>query len=133
MCEVKHFRLHGVIVVLEKMSLSLGQYSKASVSYFPVETARSVNRSLVMLLRLNPIQSYATLFKGQQHATLLGPTCCIRLHGTTTMLALVAYSLKPVKLLSPCKQTHPLPSRVWTVLSVVFRTKTQCNKLIEHR
>ena len=26
---------------------------------------------------------------GQQHATLLGPTCFIRLHGTTTMLALV--------------------------------------------
>ena len=25
---------------------------------------------------------------GQQHATLLGPTCCVRLHGTTTMLAL---------------------------------------------
>ena len=30
---------------------------------------------------------------GQQHATLLGPTCWVRLHGTTTMLALVAYSL----------------------------------------
>ena len=27
-------------------------------------------------------------------------TCCIRLHGSTTMLALVAYSLKPVKLLA---------------------------------
>ena len=26
---------------------------------------------------------------GLQHATLLGPTCCVRLHGTTTMLALV--------------------------------------------
>ena len=26
---------------------------------------------------------------GQQHATLLGPTCCVRLHGTTTMLGLV--------------------------------------------
>ena len=35
---------------------------------------------------------------GQQHATLLGPTCCVRLQGTTTMLALVAYSLKTVKL-----------------------------------
>ena len=34
---------------------------------------------------------------GQQYALLLGPTCCVRLHGTTTMLALVAYSLKPVK------------------------------------
>ena len=34
---------------------------------------------------------------------IVGPnnvvTCCIRLHGTTTMLALVAYSLKLVKLL----------------------------------
>ena len=27
----------------------------------------------------------------QQHATLLGPTCCVRLRGTTTMLVLVAY------------------------------------------
>ena len=26
---------------------------------------------------------------GQQHATLLGPTCCVRLYGITTMLALV--------------------------------------------
>ena len=26
---------------------------------------------------------------GQQHATLSGQTCCIRLHGTTTMLALI--------------------------------------------
>ena len=43
---------------------------------------------------------------GQQHPTLLGPTCCVRLHGTTTMLALVAYSLKSVKLLGPCKRTQ---------------------------
>ena len=42
----------------------------------------------------------------KQHAILLGPTCCARLHGTTTMLALVAYSLKPVKLLGPCKRTQ---------------------------
>ena len=41
---------------------------------------------------------------GQQHATLLGQTCYVRLHGTITMLALVAYSLKPVKLLGPCKR-----------------------------
>ena len=33
-------------------------------------------------------------------------TCCVRLHGTTTILALVAYSLKPVKLLGPCKRTQ---------------------------
>ena len=41
---------------------------------------------------------------------IVGPnnvvTCCVRLHGTTTMLALVAYSLKTVKLLGPCKQTQ---------------------------
>ena len=37
---------------------------------------------------------------GQQHATLLGLTCYVRLHVTTTMLALVAYSLKLVKLLT---------------------------------
>ena len=36
---------------------------------------------------------------GQEHATLLGPTCCVRLHRTTTMLALVAYCLKPVNFL----------------------------------
>ena len=63
---------------------------------------------------------------GQQHATLLGPTCCDRLHGTTTMLALVAYSLKPVKLLGPCKQTQRCWSKtpqqhatmLWLVASV---------------
>ena len=43
---------------------------------------------------------------GQQHATLLGSTCCVCLRGTTTMLAPVAYSLKPVKLLDPCKRTQ---------------------------
>ena len=26
---------------------------------------------------------------GQQHATLFGQTCCVRLHGTTTMLVFV--------------------------------------------
>ena len=35
-------------------------------------------------------------------------TCCIRLHGTTTMLALVAYSLKLVKLLAQQVPTFPL-------------------------
>ena len=35
---------------------------------------------------------------GQQNATMKGLTCCVHLHGTTTMLALVAYSLKPVKI-----------------------------------
>ena len=29
---------------------------------------------------------------GQQHATLLVPTCCVRFHRTTTMLALVGTS-----------------------------------------
>ena len=43
---------------------------------------------------------------GKQNAALLGPTCCVRLPGTTTMLALVAYSLKPVKRLGPCKRTQ---------------------------
>ena len=41
---------------------------------------------------------------------IVGPnnvvTCCVRVHGTTTMLALFAYSLKPVKLLGPCKRTQ---------------------------
>ena len=43
---------------------------------------------------------------GHQHATLLGQTCCVRLHGTTTMLALVACSLKPIKLLGPYIRTQ---------------------------
>ena len=41
---------------------------------------------------------------------IIGPnnvvTCCVRLHGTATILALVAYSLKSVKLLGPCKRTQ---------------------------
>ena len=43
---------------------------------------------------------------GQKHATLLGPTCCIRLHGMLVLVASCCYlldfvmcSLKPVKLL----------------------------------
>ena len=39
---------------------------------------------------------------GQQQPNIVGPnnvvTCCVRLHGITTLLALVEYSLKPVKL-----------------------------------
>ena len=35
-------------------------------------------------------------------------TCCVRLHGTTTMLALVACSLKPIKLLAQQVQTFLL-------------------------
>ena len=42
----------------------------------------------------------------QTDATLLGPTCCVRLHGTTTILALVAFCLKPVKHLGPYKRTQ---------------------------
>ena len=41
---------------------------------------------------------------------IVGPnnvvTCCVRLHGITTMLALVAHSLKPVKHLGQCKRTQ---------------------------
>ena len=52
-------------------------------------------------------QEHKTLLANrQEHSTLLGPTCCVRLHGTTTMLVLVAYSLKPVKLLDPHKRTQ---------------------------
>ena len=50
------------------------------------------------------MQRDATLLAN--NTTLLGPTFCVRLHGTTTMLALVAYSLKPVKLFVPCKRTQ---------------------------
>ena len=65
-------------------------------------------------------------------------TCCVRLHGTTTMLALVAYSLKPVKLLGPCKRTqhcrqttpnnvgscwHLLRPFAWAFTLTLFRIK----------
>ena len=59
---------------------------------------------------------------GQQHAILLGSTCCVRLHGSTTMLALVAYNLRPVKLLGPCKRTQHFCQKhakmLWLVASV---------------
>ena len=62
---------------------------------------------------------------------IVGPsnvvTCCdARLHGTTRMLALVAYSLKPVKFLGPCKRTQhcwpTTPNNVgscWHLLALV--------------
>ena len=56
------------------------------------------------------------------HATLSGTTCCVHLHGTTTMLALVAYSLKQVKLLGPCKRTQ----HCWPKTS----NNTQCCDLL---
>ena len=38
---------------------------------------------------------------------MLGPRCCVRLHGTATILALVACSSKLFKLLKgPCKRTQ---------------------------
>ena len=50
---------------------------------------------------------------GQQHPTLLGPTMlwlvasvCMEPQQCWLLLALVAYSLKPVKLLGPCKRTQ---------------------------
>ena len=50
---------------------------------------------------------------GRQHPTLLGPTMlwldasvCMEPQQYWHLLALVAYSLKPVKLLGPCKRTQ---------------------------
>ena len=43
---------------------------------------------------------------GQKRSTLLVLTCCVCLHGTATVLALVACSLRPVKLLGQCKRTQ---------------------------
>ena len=48
---------------------------------------------------------------GQRHATLLGPTehvasVCMEQQQCWHLLALVAYSLKPAKLLSLCKRTQ---------------------------
>ena len=58
--------------------------------------------TIVLLLTRDNIKTHAN------GPNIIGPnnvvTCCVRLHGTTTMLALVAYSLKPVKLLGPCKR-----------------------------
>ena len=52
---------------------------------------------------------------------IVGPnnvvTCCVHLHGTTTMLALVAFSLKPVKLLGP---------RKWTQCSLLANNTQHC-------
>ena len=42
----------------------------------------------------------------QTDATLFCQTCCVRLHGATAVLVLVAYSLKPVKLLGPTTRNN---------------------------
>ena len=90
-----------------------------------------------------PVKAHANgpNIAGQHNPTLLGPTmlwlnCCVRLHGTTTMLALVAYSLKPVKPLGPCKRTQhcwpATPNNVgicWHLLRPLFAwaSKEQLN------
>ena len=53
----------------------------------------------------------------------VGPNiCCVHLHGATTMLALVAYSLKPVKLLGPCKRAqHCWPTTRSNVVTCCIR------------
>ena len=49
---------------------------------------------LTALLRIHPLHESVKAHTngrnivGQQQETLLGPTCCVGLHGTTTMLAL---------------------------------------------
>ena len=62
-----------------------------------------------------PICCSHSPYSGNFKAHAIGPnivgpnnvvTCCVRLNGTTTMLAHVAHSLKPVKLLGPCKRTQ---------------------------
>ena len=68
----------------------------------PIAAARLLQQLLVDL----KVLANGRNIVGQQHATLMGPTCCVRLHGATTMLALVAHCLKPVKLLGPCMQTE---------------------------
>ena len=80
----------------EWLSVSGFEHSKTTTDLIRSRSGISPNvRDLGIALR--PMQT---------DATLLGPTCCVRLHGTPTMLALVAYSLKPVKLLGPCKRTQ---------------------------
>ena len=54
------------------------------------------------------------LANNMQHC--LGPKCCVRLHGTTTVLALVAYSLKPVKLWRNKSQHFHCSKRSATIL-----------------
>ena len=53
------------------------------------------------------MQTDPTLLANNTQHCLAQQGCDIlrRLHGTTKMLALVAYCLKPVKLLGPCKLT----------------------------
>ena len=78
----------------------------------------------------------------QTDPTLLGPTMlwlvasvCMKPQQRWHLLALVAYSLKPVKLLGPCKrmqhcgQQHPTmsgPTMLWLVASVCMGLKSTC-------
>ena len=55
---------------------------------------------------LRPMQTDATLLANNTQHCWAKHACCVRLHGTTTMFALVAYSLKPVKLLGTYKRTQ---------------------------
>ena len=85
-------RHKGLVHVLFKAP----SYTKAPSAYFMIHLgpkAHADGRDIV----------------GQQHATLLGPTCCVRFMEPQQcwhLLALVAYSLKPVKPFGPCKRTQ---------------------------
>ena len=66
---------------------------------------------VLRILRL--MQTDPMFIVGQQHPTLLGPTMlglvasvCMEPQQCWHLLAFVAYSLKPVKLLGPCKRTQ---------------------------
>ena len=109
-----------------------GSFLSQQVIWSSPSQARVMTVHIIILELFNIIHSIKfSLSKGPckrtQHCwptipNIVGPnnvvTCCVRLHGTTTMLALVAYSLKPVKLLGPCKRTQQVlttPSNVGSV------------------
>ena len=60
----------------------------------------------MLTLALRPMQTEATLLANNTQHCWAQHVASVNLHGTTTVLALVTYSLKPVKLLGPCKRTQ---------------------------
>ena len=88
-----------------------------------------IPKLLEQVRNIDPLFTVDTLNTGegikwpmQTDATLLGPTCCVRLHGITTMLVLVVFSLKPVKHLGPYKRTqHCWPTTRKNVVTCCVR------------
>ena len=71
-----------------KVMVSLLCYYTVPSSLLVFSLAFFSRNILRTVLRLFKAHANGRNIVGQQHATLLGPTCCVRLHGATTMLAL---------------------------------------------